>query len=442
MELKPLSLPLRPETAGLRHQVESSTRIDPTSAIPTWHSPDQKELRLPNISKAASSSRIPCFFSSSTTLQDGEITKSIEIVEEEEFEPSPGPRIQPPAVRARPPGPIHKQLLNIESSHESSQIADTFQYETLPDIPLWNKSPKEYVPERTPLFIGFTRNWPLLQQCILSYITAGWPADDTYVVDNTGTMKSNFIPKPNITLQTPSYLNVDRVTNVFGVKVIFTPNLLTFAQLQNFYIYTALENDWENYFWSHMDVVVFSEEDLTHAPLNQQRNPATSHKSLFVKMGGCYSSDCDMYQRLGMAGIIMDTAEAGWVMDVGRTIDLNPLFRRKYSIDMPPTTAAEMNKLAEDNMGGESFKRLINLVQKEAELKNNDQRERNSWQQRQSGGHGELFYRDPRGFEQALEILIRSGDEIYLEKWGHIGFDLRESGLKLDDAWMVEHDWE
>ncbi|APA12124.1 hypothetical protein SS1G_10910 [Sclerotinia sclerotiorum 1980 UF-70] len=416
------------------------------------------------------------------------LTTQVETVKEKVFEPSQGPFRQSPAVRARPPGPIHKQFLNVESPHSSPQIVDTFQYKTLPDVPSWNKPPKEHVVEKTPLFIGFTRNWLLLQQCVLSYITAGWPAEDIYVVDNTGTMKSNFSPKSKITLQNPSYLNVDRLTNVFGVKVISTPTLLTFAQLQNFYIYTALENGWENYFWSHMDVVVFSDEDLTHAPLNQQRDPATSHKSLymraveelrktsdpsyaegydgwgirffeydwlalnnmesFVKMGGWdpmisyYSSDCDMYQRLQMSGVMLDTAEAGWVIDVGRTIDLNLFFRRKYNPDMPPKTAAEMNALAEDEMGGEGFKRLLRIVRDEAELKNSDPKERNNWQQEQLGGKGEPFHRDPRGFEQALKLLIRSGEEIYAEKWGHTGCDLRESGLQLEDAWMVEHDWE
>ncbi|KAK6604559.1 hypothetical protein H4I96_05141 [Botrytis cinerea] len=357
------------------------------------------------------------------------ITQRVEVLQEGVFEAA-GPFAPPPAVRARPPGPVHKQLLNVESSHASRQVVDTFQYKTLPDIPSWNRPPKEHVPEKTPLFIGFTRNWPLLQQCVLSYITAGWPAEDIYVVDNTGTMRSNFASEPKITLQNPSYLNVDRLRHVFGVNVISTPTLLTFSQLQNFYIYTALENDWENYFWSHMDVIVLPDEDLTHAPLNQQRSPATSHKSLYMRAVDelrrtsepDYAEGYDgwgiRFFEFQMADIMLDTAEAGWVMDVGRTIDLNWLFRRKYNPDMPPKTAADMNKLAEDKIGEEGFQRLVKLVRAEAEWKNNDPSARNSWQRRQLGGQGEPFHRDPRGFEQALEILIRSGDEIYSEKWG------------------------
>lgn len=48
----------------------------------------------------------------------------------------------------------------------------------LPPIPSWNRPPAKHVRENTPLFIGFTRNWRLLQQVVVSYITAGWPPED------------------------------------------------------------------------------------------------------------------------------------------------------------------------------------------------------------------------------------------------------------------------
>lgn len=51
----------------------------------------------------------------------------------------------------------------------------------LPQVPLWNRPPKIHVTQSTPLLIGFTRNWPLLQQTITSYITAGWPPSDIFV---------------------------------------------------------------------------------------------------------------------------------------------------------------------------------------------------------------------------------------------------------------------
>ena len=57
----------------------------------------------------------------------------------------------------------------------------------------------------TPLLIGFTRNWPILQQAAVSYLAAGWPARDIYVVDNTGVMDSN--ERGLLSMQNPSYLN-------------------------------------------------------------------------------------------------------------------------------------------------------------------------------------------------------------------------------------------
>jgi hypothetical protein len=159
-----------------------------------------------------------------------------------------------PSTAERPPGPIYKNLTTIKKRppiNDNFPLAETLTLRgDMPQVPSWNRPPNPHVPEHTPLFIGFTRNWPLLQQCVLSYITSGWPPDDIYVVDNTGTMKSNF-PPGKLTLQNPFYLNVRRLTDVFGVNVVATPTLLTFAQLQNFYIFTAIEHGWEYFWWSH-----------------------------------------------------------------------------------------------------------------------------------------------------------------------------------------------
>src|SRR5690606_8129834 len=92
---------------------------------------------------------------------------------------------------------------------------------------------------RTPLFIGFSRNHHMLTQTILSFIAAGWPRDEIIVVDNSGTMNANSNGK--LTEQNPFYLNYDRLRSRYGVNVLRTPTLLTFAQLQNFFISEAVE---------------------------------------------------------------------------------------------------------------------------------------------------------------------------------------------------------
>ena len=159
-----------------------------------------------------------------------------------------------------PPVPVYKP-----EPDPSPPIVDNFPLAAsakspsdLPPIPTWNAIPNPRVPEKTPLFIGFTRNWRLLQQVVVSYITAGWPPEDIYVVENTGAMYSN---RDNLlTLQNPFYIDHHRLTKTLGINVLNTPTLLTFAQLQNFYIYTSLNNNWSHYFWAHMDTLVLSDE--------------------------------------------------------------------------------------------------------------------------------------------------------------------------------------
>ncbi|RDW71547.1 hypothetical protein BP6252_08110 [Coleophoma cylindrospora] len=172
--------------------------------------------------------------------------------------------IAPPASATyRPPQPIYKP---IPPSKALPPVLDNFPLAAnaaspadLPPIPAWNVPPKEHVPEVTPLFIGFTRNWRLLQQTVVSYITAGWPPGDIIVVENTGVMDSN--RRGRLSMQNPFFLNHTRL-NLLGVKVVVTPTLLTFAQLQNYFLFTAIEKDWPQYFWSHMDVLVLAHESL------------------------------------------------------------------------------------------------------------------------------------------------------------------------------------
>lgn len=167
----------------------------------------------------------------------------------EEYEMKKKPPPKPPRQSAQPiPDPF--PLL---SQNPPADVVG----ELLGRVPEINRPPRPHVPEDTPLLIGFTRNWPQLLQCVSSYITAGWPPEDIYVVENTGVMYSN---RDNLlSLQNPFYLNHTQLA-MLGVNVIVTPTLFTFAQLQNFYAWTALERNWTDFFWSHQDVVAFSFE--------------------------------------------------------------------------------------------------------------------------------------------------------------------------------------
>ncbi|KAI4188846.1 MAG: hypothetical protein L6R41_001867, partial [Letrouitia leprolyta] len=186
-------------------------------------------------------------------------------------ETSPGPATSPTPK----PTPLYKPKPDPRPDFTDNflRAAEAKSPSDLPEIPLWNKPPQPHMEEKTPLFIGFTRNWRLLQQVVVSYITAGWPPEDIYVVDNSGVMHSN--RNGLLGLQNPFYLNYKRLTDVLGIKVLTTPTLLTFAQLQNFFTFVSLENGWEHYFWAHMDSPAVSDEEY-----EEEGQP---YKSLYLR---------------------------------------------------------------------------------------------------------------------------------------------------------------
>jgi hypothetical protein len=387
----------------------------------------------------------------------------------------------------------------------------------LPPIPPWNRPPSPHVPENTPLFIGFTRNWRLLQQAVVSYITAGWPPEDIYVIENTGTMKSNELGL--LSIQNPFFLNHSRL-HMFGVNVITTPTLLSFSQLQNFYIWMGIQNNFTTYFYGHMDVIVLPYEDQYISPPFNGESPNTYNgfKSIYERavdalrlaispepdlnssnsskpwatrffsydrlalvnreayesIGGWdtaipyYFSDCDMHDRLKMYGFeyngpdveIGDFCDVSWSLD-----DLLVLYRKKDSVEASfivdgpiketdkakrkeepkmPINKRETNRIwVSDELGSASYKQLFKVADTMARLKNGgDPRGRNTWQARQTGGQGEPYYRDPEGFEKAIQMITQTGRDIYAEKWGHRACDLLPFGRKAGDEWRVEHDWE
>lgn len=242
-------------------------------------------------------------------------------------------------------------------------------HSTPPPIPKWNRPRpglhNEYdLPVAPPLLIGFTRTWPILLQAVVSYITAGWPPEQIYVVENTGVHMAN--TRGQLTLQNPFYLNHTQLRKL-GVNVIQTPVLLNFAQLQNFYLDLATRNDWPYYFWSHQDVLALSYEEgregltprysetgyktiyelacywLDDARRNDAhwavRFFAYDHLALvnpraYEDVGGWdtlipyYMTDCDMHSRLLMANYTMIEKSAGTVTDTSTTLeDLLALYR-------------------------------------------------------------------------------------------------------------------
>ncbi|KAK8135014.1 hypothetical protein PG984_007026 [Apiospora sp. TS-2023a] len=174
----------------------------------------------------------------------------------------------PPPVQAEPPATGPTLKYKPAPTYTAPPVKDPFPLlsatSTPPPIPAYNipkpDAWKAYdgVSVAPPLLIGFTRNWPMLLQTVVSYLTAGWPADQLYVIENTGTHQAN--ARGQLSLQNPRFLNHTQLKDMLGVRVIQTPVLLSFAQLQNFFLALSYEHGWPYYFWSHMDVLALSHE--------------------------------------------------------------------------------------------------------------------------------------------------------------------------------------
>ncbi len=413
-------------------------------------------------------------------------TGKVSIPKLEDLKPGPSAPTTAPKVIYKPepakPPPI---VDNFPLAAKAQSPSD------LPSIPIWNIPPSPHVNESTPLFIGFTRNWPLLQQVVVSYITAGWPPGDIYVVENTGVMRSN--RDGLLTLQNPFYLDHHRLTKILGINVIQTPTLFTFAQLQNFFTFTALEHNWSHYFWAHMDTVAVSDEEWEGQPwkplytraldaLRETLDPAWGplatrwfrydHLALvrtqaFVDVGGWdtmitfYMTDCDMHERLWMKGFRIEEAKAGKIWDVATALDdLEVLYHRGgASIGLGKREDTTALKADQSGPGPEQkgvvpseekgiqrssvmYHEVLRQLDTMQQEKGANKGGRNTWQARQGGGQGEPFYRDPEGFELSLGWLMDFGKKVFYEKWGRDQCDLRDSGMVASDAWRVVLDWE
>ncbi len=408
---------------------------------------------------------------------------------------SPLPIWEVPEIEGPLPIPIHKPTPDTPPQ----RIVDNFPRaakakspKDLPPVPSWNRPPKKHVPEKTPIFVGFDRNWLLLQQTVVGLITAGWPPEDIFVVENTGAMDSN--KKGLLSLQNPFYLDHHRLTKVFGVHVVHTPTLLNFAQLQNFFLHFALKRNWEYYFWSHMDIITLADEAMTEPyksmymravdVLRETLAPGYAHDrqgregrwairffnfdwlalvntAAYAEVGGFdtrigfYNTDCDMYNRLDWAGFKKGDANVGAIYDVGKSLsDLEILYRLKpepfeywkipeKSVDVTGKWTSwfgsrKTSTPVEDDRGGSGYRALKLQLQRMMDEKQDNALERNTWQTKQTGGQGEPYWQNPEGLERTKWMNVDLGRSVYHEKWGTMECDLRKMGLKAEDAWRVE----
>jgi hypothetical protein len=278
--------------------------------------------------------------------------------------------------------------------------------------------------------------------------------------------------------------------------------LLTFSQLQNYYLHTALSKGWEQYFWSHQDVMVFSDEEVRKKDRDHDHDydpyatiyeravgllrylqgpdmPEWSthffsydqftlvNRDAMLEVGGWdtqipyYASDCDMYLRLHWAGFWQPQSEAGLIFGVSDHLDdIGALFRlpgshatfardaaldamepNRYGLEVEKETERKMWSWVEKE--GESWQHLVQVAGRMQQAKwIGDGAWRNIRQSKQTGGEGEPFYRDAQGFDDAVAIQAEAGRRVFADKWGHRGCDLVEVGIEGKDAWRLQRDWD
>ncbi|KAF3901806.1 hypothetical protein AA313_de0206043 [Arthrobotrys entomopaga] len=307
----------------------------------------------------------------------------------------------------------------------------------------------------TPLFIPFTRNHKMLEQTVLSYIAAGWPRSDIIVVENTGTMDAN--PKGLLTAKNPFYLDYSLLRKRYGVSILRTPTLLSFAQVQNFMISTAMSKGWAYYYWSHQDVAVMSNETAVPfksfyenvvdslAALKGTMGPEAGkdrwagrfyafdwltliNVDALVNVGAWdtfipyYSTDCDWYERARLAGFSVDDDTAGLIYDLNVHVD-----------DPEERFFGEVGE--NERVNSTRFQELSKELEDIQARKLDPDFERNSWQTEMNGGKGEPWTYDPDGFQRAWWLMADAGRMIYRKKWNTKECSLRRDGKKLKDIW-------
>ena len=128
-----------------------------------------------------------------------------------------------------------------------------------------------------------------------------------------------------------------------------------------------------------------------------------------------------MYERMHLANMSTAACDAGPVYDVGMTLpDVSVLYRQG------------------GRRNDSSYYEIREELERMMRLKGESEGGRNGWQTRQMGGQGEMYWRDQDGFQEALDVQVEAGKEVYRRKWGVGGcVDFGRHGLRVGDEWTV-----
>ncbi|KAK6500433.1 hypothetical protein TWF481_010777 [Arthrobotrys musiformis] len=336
----------------------------------------------------------------------------------------------------------------------------------------------------TPLFVPFGRNHLMLRQTVLSYIAAGWPRSQIYIIDNTGTMDANL--RGLLSDSNPFHMDYNLYRSRYGVNIIRTPTLLTFAQLQNFMLSTAMGKGWTHYYWTHQDVVVLSDEGkrpyksfyegvvsslVSLYPGMNSTGKAKEgkrwglvwydfdHLSLVnvgvaadtdVKIGAWdvfipyYNTDCDYYERMRLHGFEILERRVGDIFDVAEHVS-DPEYSffgdEGMSVLQGPGSKERKRNEGGGGVGSRRYKMLKRELKSMTRVKNVGQPDRNIWQDELKGGQGEPWTYDSYGFETAWWTMATVGRSLFQKKWGTADCKPSKLGKGLTRIWNAADDY-
>ncbi|EWC48909.1 hypothetical protein DRE_00214 [Drechslerella stenobrocha 248] len=341
----------------------------------------------------------------------------------------------------------------------------------------------------TPLFVPFTRNGMMLHQTVSSYIAAGWPREQIYVIDNSGTMDAN--ARGRLSETNPFFLNYTLLRGQYGVNVVRTPTLLTFSQLQNYLLATAMGRGWKYFYWTHQDVAALSDE--TAKPFRSlyenvvrsliELHPRADLRDWTVEtLAAAGARDEGRRSQRGKWGekanvsgrpwglvwyefdwltLVNVAAAADEELGVGAWDTFIPYYHtdcdyyermrlRGFAI-LEPTVGliydlslhfnyADLaffgdGSPQESSLGSARFSNTRMQLEEAQRAKNEG--ERNTWQDEFTGGAGEPWTYNPTGFQDAWWHVADAGRETFVKKWRTLSCRPGKVGRTLDDMWRV-----
>jgi len=165
---------------------------------------------------------------------------------------------------------------------------------------------------------------------------------------------------------------------------------------------------------------------------------------LYRKIGGrIKEAKCTVVEEEERDDAVLKAQELQQELEEGKAVekrDTNEGLKADVQNEWHTQVDEWTHEWTDDAPNSTTYHHLRELAKKMAWRKTYGRSDRNTWQNRQKGGKGEPYYRNPEGFEAGLQMTIDFGRTVYRRKWGSDDCSLLGIGRKTGDEW--KGDWE